>query len=57
MELPSAIVTLGTVPPKDNWAKSLDVWACLEVNPLDMPRTPHQASEGKHIQQHTMPYI
>ena len=27
-----------------------DVWACLGVYPLDMPRTPYRASEGKRSQ-------
>ena len=26
------------------------VWACLGVYPLDMPRTPYRASEGKRSQ-------
>ena len=26
------------------------LWACLGVNPLDMPRAPYQASEGKRSQ-------
>ena len=30
--------------------KSPAVWACLEVYPLDMPRTPYRASEGKRSQ-------
>ena len=34
----------------------LSVWACLGVNPLDMPRNPYWASEGKHSQQPTMFY-
>ena len=32
------------------------VWACLGVDPLDMPRTPYRASKGKHSQYPTMPY-
>ena len=32
------------------------VWACLRVDPLDMPRTPYRASEGKRSQKPTMPY-
>ena len=45
----------GAAFEQKNW--SLDVLACLAVNPLDMPRTPHQASKGKHSQQPTtMPY-
>ena len=47
MELPSAIVTLGTIRPQDSGAvfyiakvMSLTIWACLALNPLDMPRTP-----------------
>ena len=32
--------------------KSLDVWACLVVNPLEMPKTPYHASEGKHSVTH-----
>ena len=27
--------------------KSPAIWACLVVDPLDMPRTPYQVSEGK----------
>ena len=27
--------------------KSSAVWACLGVDPLDMPRTPYRVSEGK----------
>ena len=30
--------------------KSPAVWACLGVDPLDMPRTPYRASEGKRSQ-------
>ena len=30
--------------------KSLAVKACLGVDPLDMPRTPYRASEGKRFQ-------
>ena len=30
--------------------KSPAVWACLGVYPLDMPRTPYRASEGKRSQ-------
>ena len=30
--------------------KYLAVWACLGVDPLDMPRIPYQASEGKRSQ-------
>ena len=48
------IVTLGTIRPEDSGAinctgklKSPAVWACLGVYPLDMPRTPYRASEGK----------
>ena len=26
------------------------VWACLGADPLDMPRTPYRASEGKRSQ-------
>ena len=36
--------------------ESLDVWACLGVNPLDIPRTQNWASEGKHSQKPTMLY-
>ena len=28
--------------------KTSRIWACLGVNPLDMPRSPYWASEGKH---------
>ena len=31
------------------WAETA-VWACLGVYPLDMPRTPYRASEGKRSQ-------
>ena len=62
MELPSAIITLGTIGPKDSGAvfrrkkpEPLGVWACLAVNPLDMPRTPYWVSEKKHSQQPTTP--
>ena len=41
MDLPSTIVTLGTI-------RRLGM--CVGVNPLDMPRTPGRASEGKHSQ-------
>ena len=57
------IVTLGTIRPEDSGAarkvsslnctanlKSPAVWACLGVYPLDMPRTPYRASEGKRSQ-------
>ena len=59
------IVTLGTIRPEDSGAarnarvsalnctaklKSPAVWACLGVDPLDMPRTPYRASEGKRSQ-------
>ena len=30
--------------------KSPAVWACLGVDPLDMPRSPYRMSEGKHSQ-------
>ena len=30
--------------------KSPAVWACLWVDPLDMPRTPYRASEGERSQ-------
>ena len=30
--------------------KSPAVWACLGVYPIDMPRTPYRASEGKRSQ-------
>ena len=30
--------------------KSPAVWACLGVDPLDMPRTPYRAREGKRSQ-------
>ena len=32
------------------------VWAYLGVYPLDMPRTPYRASEGKRSQKPIMPY-
>ena len=59
------IVTLGTIRPDDSGAvrnatvsaliytaksKSTAVWACLGVDPLDMPRTPYRASKGKRFQ-------
>ena len=59
-------VTLGTIRPEDSGAaqnatefqhqiaqgklKSPAVWACLGVYPVDMPRTPYRASEGKRSQ-------
>ena len=49
MELPFTIVTLG-VAFEQKKVDSLDVWACLRVNPLDMPRTTYRASEGEHSQ-------
>ena len=65
-----AIVALGTIQPEDSGAadrvpalncvakpKSLAVWACLGVNPLDMPRNPYGASEGKRSLLPTMPYL
>ena len=36
--------------------QSLDFWACLRVNPLDMPRIFYWASEGKQSQQPVIPY-
>ena len=61
-----AIVTLGTIRPEDSGAvrnatrvsalnciakpNSPAVWACLGVNPLDMPRAPYRVSEGKGSQ-------
>ena len=59
------IVPLGTIRPEDSGAernarvsalnctaklKSPVVWVCLGVDPLDMPRTPYRASEGKRSQ-------
>ena len=60
------IVTLGTIRPEDSGAaqnatefqhyiaqgklKSPVVWPYLGVYPLDMPRTPYRASEGKRSQ-------
>ena len=60
------IVTLGTIRPEDSGAarnatefqhliahakpKSPAVWACLGVDPLNMPRTAYRASEKKHSQ-------
>ena len=52
MDLPLAIVTLGTIQPDDSGAtfeqknEFPDVWACLVVNPLDMHRTPYWVIEG-----------
>ena len=56
------IFPLGTIRPEDSRAvfyrkKTLDVRACMGLNPLDMPRTPYWASEGKHKIESTMPYI
>ena len=61
-----SIVTLGTIRPEDSGAvrnatgvsalnctarpKCPAVWACLRLDPLDMPRTPYRASEGKRSQ-------
>ena len=49
------IVTLGVMPRVSALnctakPKSLAVWACLGVDPLDMPRTPYRASEEKRSQ-------
>ena len=60
------IVTLGTIRPEDSGAArnatsfsiklhsetqvSGRLGLCLGVNPLDMPRTPYRASEGKRFQ-------
>ena len=60
------IVTLGTIRPEDSGAaqnvtefqhkiaqgklKSPVVWPYLGIYPLDMPRTPYRASEGKRSQ-------
>ena len=35
---------------------NVPLWSCLGVNPLVMPRTPYQASEGKRSKYPTMPY-
>ena len=40
IELPSAIATLGTIPVCGRLG--------MGVNPLNMPRAHHRASEGKH---------
>ena len=50
MELPLANVILGTILPEVSGATfgRLDVWACLVVNPLNIPRTPYWASEEEH---------
>ena len=65
MELPSAVATLGrgqSAPRKSKSCfeptknESLDVWAFLRVNLLDMPRSTSRASEGTKSQQPTMPY-
>ena len=62
MELPSAIVTVGTILSEDSGAafkQKKGVSGCLGMpggKSLDMPRTPYQASERKHSQQLTMPY-
>ena len=60
------IATLGTIRSEDSGAaqnatefhhknctaklKSPADWPCLGVYPLDMPRTPYRASEGKSSQ-------
>ena len=52
------IVTLGIIRPENSGAtqnctakpKSSAVWACLGVDPLDVPRTTYRASEGKRSQ-------
>ena len=59
------IVTLGTIRPEERVAarnatefriklhteiQVSVVWACLNLDPLEMPRTPYQASEGKRSQ-------
>ena len=65
MELPRGriiilpIVTLGTIRHEDSGISALNytakpkspaVWECQGVDPLDMPRTPYRASEGKRSQ-------
>ena len=62
MELPLPIFTLGAIRPEYsgtlfcvNKHTCLDVWICLGVNPLDMPRrktlsiTHHALSPHPHI--------
>ena len=44
-DIPGMACTFGTAK-----LKSPAVWACLGVYPLDMPRTPYRASEGKRSQ-------
>ena len=39
-----------TSMPTPSALKSPAIWACLGVYPLDMPRTPYRASEGKRSQ-------
>ena len=51
----------STAVPTDVGRGSLEttgnrVFHMPKVNPIDMPRTPYWASEGKHSQQPTMPY-
>ena len=60
MELTS--VAAGTIRPEDNGAAfekddSLDVQACLGVNPPDMPRTAYWANKRKHYQKLTMHFM
>ena len=61
MELPSAIVTLGTIRHEDSRVafeqrnESLEVWAYLGVNLLDMSKTPYCVSEGEHSQSSPCP--
>ena len=57
------IVTLETIRPEDSGAvrnakmsfsiklhSKTQIWACLMVNPLDMPRTSYRAREEKRSQ-------
>ena len=57
MELSLASATLVTIRHEDSEPcfvrKKTSIWACLGVY---IPRNPYWASEGKHLQQPTMPY-
>ena len=54
MELPFLLLLWGLSDPRIAKPKSLAVWSCLGVDPLDMPRTPYRENAinnpGDHAQ-------
>ena len=44
----SRVALTSVIDPQLLLLWKLSVWACLGVNPLDMPRTPYQMSGGNH---------